>query len=63
MKIDNNLPKEAVEEFKELYKKRFKRELNDEEATRRANNLFALYDAVYGIRKKSQCITKTFVNR
>jgi len=42
------LPKEAVEEFKVLYKKNYGIELSDEEASRRANNFVALYDAVYG---------------
>ncbi len=42
------LPKEAVEEFKEIYKKEFGVELPNEEADRRANNLVALYEAVYG---------------
>lgn len=47
MEASNLLPKDAVDEFKELYKKLFKKELSDEEANRRANNLFALYEAVY----------------
>ena len=42
------LPKEAIEEFKRLYAKNYGVELSDEEATRRANNLVALYTAVYG---------------
>ncbi len=42
------LPKEAIEEFKKLYVKNYGIELSDEEATRRANNLVALYGAVYG---------------
>jgi len=42
------LPKEAIEEFKKLYAKNYGIELSDEEATRRANNLVALYGAVYG---------------
>jgi len=42
------LPKEAIEEFKKLYTKNYGIELSDEEATRRANNLVALYAAVYG---------------
>jgi len=41
------LPKEAIEEFKKLYKDRFGVELSDEEASRRANNLVNLYKAVY----------------
>jgi hypothetical protein len=42
------LPKEAIEEFKKLYKQRFKVDLSDEEAVFRANNLVNLYEAVYG---------------
>ena len=42
------LPKEAIEEFKKLYKERFKVELNDEEAAFRANNLINLYEIVRG---------------
>jgi hypothetical protein len=42
------LPKEAIEEFKVLYKKYYGVEIADEEATRRANNLLALYNAVLG---------------
>lgn len=41
------LPKEAIAEFKELYLKHYKVELADEEASLRANNLVALYEAVY----------------
>lgn len=42
------LPREAIEEFKRLYTKNYGVELSDEEATYRANNLVALYTAVYG---------------
>ena len=42
------LPKEAIQEFKKLYAKNYGIELSDEEATRRASNLVALYGAVYG---------------
>ena len=42
------LPEEAIEEFKKLYAKNYGVELSDEEATRRANSLVALYTAVYG---------------
>ena len=40
------LPKEAIQEYKRLYKKRFGKELDDVEASRRANNLVAFYRAV-----------------
>ena len=42
------LPKEAIEEYKKLYEKRFGVKLSDEEAVFRANNLVKLYTAVYG---------------
>ena len=42
------LPQEAIDEFKKLYKARFKVDLSDEEASLRANNLVNLYEAVYG---------------
>ncbi len=42
------LPKEAIEEYKELYKKRFGVVLSDAEASFRANNLVKLYKAVLG---------------
>ena len=42
------LPKEAIKEFKKLYAKHYGAELSDEEASRRANNLVALFAAVYG---------------
>ena len=42
------IPKEAVEEFKKIYKKKFKVDLSNKEALRRATNLLNLYKAVYG---------------
>jgi hypothetical protein len=42
------LSKEAIEEFKELYKARYGVLLNDDEAAFRANNLVNLYKHVYG---------------
>jgi hypothetical protein len=42
------LPKQAIEEYKELYKKRFGVVLSDAEASFRANNLVNLYKAVLG---------------
>jgi hypothetical protein len=41
------LPNKAVQKFKELYKKRFGKELSDQEASYRANNLFNLYKVTY----------------
>lgn len=42
------LPKEAIEEFKKIYKKKFNIELTEKETCYRANNLFGLYQSVYG---------------
>ena len=42
------LQKQAIEEYKELYKKRFGVILTDAEASFRANNLVNLYKAVLG---------------
>lgn len=42
------LPKQAITEFKKLYAKNYGIELSDKEASYRANNLVALYAAVYG---------------
>ena len=49
------LPQEAIEEFKKLYKERFRVELSDEEAVFRANNLVNLYEIVHdaSLGKKS----------
>lgn len=41
------LSQEAIEEFKELYEKRYGVKLSDEEASLRANNLFKLYKITY----------------
>jgi len=41
------LSKEAVQEFKNLYKKRYDAKLSDAEASLRANNLFKLYKITY----------------
>jgi len=46
------LPKEAIQEFKKIYKAKFNIKLTDKEACFRANNLFSLYKAIYG--KSSQ---------
>lgn len=54
MQANNSLPKEAIEEFKAIYKAKFGKELSDEEATTRANNLFGLYEAVYGSSNKTK---------
>ncbi len=41
------LPKEAINEYKKLFKTRYGVELSGVEAIRRANNLVNLYKAVY----------------
>jgi len=41
------LPKEAIQEFKQIYEKVFKEQLNDAEASRRANNLVELYQVIF----------------
>lgn len=41
------LPKEAVEEFKELYKEKYGEELNDFVATEAANRLVRMVELVY----------------
>ena len=46
--VENHmLPKKAVEEFKQIYKRSYKIELTDEEAIDKANRLVRLYQAVY----------------
>ncbi|MBI5072140.1 hypothetical protein HZB93_04640 [Candidatus Falkowbacteria bacterium] len=40
-------PKEAIEEFKEIYHEVFHEELDDAEAVRRANYVLDFYKAVY----------------
>jgi len=44
------LPEAAIIQFKKIWKKLYGIELSDEEASFRANNLVALYRAVYGNR-------------
>lgn len=41
------LSEKAIQEFKELYKKRYGVELSNEEASGRANRLFKLYKVTY----------------
>ena len=47
------LPKNAIEEFKKIYKKSYGVELSDEDATNKANRLVNLYKAVYSDEKWS----------
>jgi len=41
------LPKEAVQQFKEIYQRVFKEELSDKEATQKANQVYALHKALF----------------
>lgn len=41
------LPKEAIEEFKTIYKKVFNEEISDENALVRANKLIDLYRVIF----------------
>ncbi len=41
------ISKKSLEKFKELYKKRFKEQLSDDEALRKATRLLNLYRTVY----------------
>jgi len=50
------LTKEAIEEFKELFRKRFKEELTDEEAYRKAAKLLDLFEVIYGQKYKKDKI-------
>ena len=49
------LSKEALKEFKQIYKEKFREELSDEEAYRRASKLLNLYKAIYcpSLRKQT----------
>jgi len=44
------LPETAIIQFKKIWKKLYGIELSDDEASFQANNLFALYQEVYGNR-------------
>ena len=41
------LPKEAIKEFKEIYRKEYGTELSEAEASLHANNLIQLYKPAY----------------
>ena len=41
------LSKEAVREFKEIYKKEFGEEISDQEALEKATNLLMLFNVIY----------------
>ena len=46
------ISKEAIEEFKVLYKKVYGEDISDQEALKRATNLLNLYSIVYSPVKK-----------
>ncbi len=46
------LSKEALEEFKKIWKEEFKEEIVDEKAMNEASNLLTLFNAVYRPVKK-----------
>ena len=48
METDSLISEEALKEFKELYRKRFREKLSDKEAYCRASKLLDLYQLVYG---------------
>ncbi len=50
------LPPEAIQEFKELYRKHFGEEPTDQEAEQKAEKFLDLYRAVYR-RAESVCTT------
>jgi hypothetical protein len=47
------ISKEALKEFKHLYRKRFRVKLSDEETYRRASRLLDLYGVVYGRNREN----------
>jgi hypothetical protein len=47
------IPKKALKEFKELYKKQFQIELSDEEVYRKASKILDLYETLYGQKYKN----------
>jgi predicted nucleic acid-binding protein len=53
MEIDNVIPQKALEEFKELYKKRFRKDLSDEEVYRKASKILDLFEVIYGQKYKN----------
>jgi transcriptional antiterminator len=48
------LPKEAIDEYKVLYKERFGVDLSDDEASFRANHLVDFYRAVRGDEEQDE---------
>ena len=51
------LPKQAVEEYKKIYKDTYRVELSEDEATKMANDLFEFMRAVYLPANEDNLIT------
>ena len=49
--VGMNLPREAIEEFKEIYKKEFGEELPDDETSQKANNLIELFQIIAEVER------------
>jgi len=49
--VGMNLPREAIEEFKEIYRKEFAEELSDDEASQKANNLIELFQIIAEVER------------
>ena len=47
-----NISKERIEEFKEMFKKDYDKELTDEEAYESAHNLLGFVEVLYNIQKR-----------
>jgi len=56
------LPQLAIQEFKELYEKRYGVQLSDAQACERANNLFKLYKITYMGEPSIDDLGKNLVN-
>ena len=50
--IRMTLPKKAIEEYKQIYKKQFGEELTDAEAQEQATNLIEFFELLIAIDKK-----------
>lgn len=47
-----DIPPKAVQEFKQIFKKEYNKELSDKEAYESAQNLLNFFEIIYGISKK-----------
>ncbi len=53
-KLKQMLSEKALKEFREIYRKKFGKELNEKDTLDKALRLLNLYKAVYGPNKSSQ---------